>query len=527
MLTQLLEAELSKHYQERKEERGTIIKAQVESKDILGSYDQMDVEERLVPYLQNKLQQKFNELESSPLGQSNNYDLGVIFFLPVLRNGQKISYIRMTTSSDNVGYFFLAVAIQSKLVTVYPSFKLKDEDIIDSIDKHQKREKIDSIKDKKAYRLPNYLVQINVEELFGKAKAPEFELVDDPKKISKDQLGYKVKADYRKNSTFEHDIYKKGKIVDTSAGSSGQGDSRGVVDWVDVAFDKPIVKGGKVQRVVRFNNVLTKSYYDIASKKAIKMNEEKGTCCHKCGHVHVKGTACPKPYLTGKRSCERRKNESIEEIGAGDHRYQNIMKYVDTQIAQKPETAAELAAKVVYFGQGNEDLQQREMQKYSKIDPITLQRKIETFLSTVDREEAIEIEKELGITVDELSTMEDFDSEEHKKLPADYQEGLEYEHFCEACLAETLLEYKDKIEEAEYQGRKVQLGKPFNTPDGPKKRSVYVKNAKGNVVKVNFGDPNMKIKKSNPERRKSFRARHKCDNPGPRWKARYWSCKAW
>jgi len=80
---------------------------------------------------------------------------------------------------------------------------------------------------------------------------------------------------------------------------------------------------------------------------------------------------------------------------------------------------------------------------------------------------------------------------------------------------------------AEYQGRKVQLGKPFRTPSGPKKFSVYVKNDKGNVVKVNFGDPNMKIKKNIPERRKSFRARHNCDNPGPKWKARYWSCRAW
>tara|TARA_A100001201_G_scaffold89444_2_gene78389 strand:+ start:828 stop:1838 length:1011 start_codon:yes stop_codon:yes gene_type:complete len=80
---------------------------------------------------------------------------------------------------------------------------------------------------------------------------------------------------------------------------------------------------------------------------------------------------------------------------------------------------------------------------------------------------------------------------------------------------------------AEYQGRKVKLGKPFRTPDGPKKFSVYVKNEKGNVVKVNFGDPNMEIKKDNPKRRKSFRARHKCATPGPRWKARYWSCKMW
>ncbi len=80
---------------------------------------------------------------------------------------------------------------------------------------------------------------------------------------------------------------------------------------------------------------------------------------------------------------------------------------------------------------------------------------------------------------------------------------------------------------SEYQGRKVTLNKPFLTPKGPKKRSVYVKNEKGNVVKVNFGDPNMKIKKSDPARRRSFRARHNCSNPGPKWKARYWSCKAW
>jgi hypothetical protein len=85
----------------------------------------------------------------------------------------------------------------------------------------------------------------------------------------------------------------------------------------------------------------------------------------------------------------------------------------------------------------------------------------------------------------------------------------------------------DLLTEAEYQGRKVQLGKPFLTPKGPKKRSVYVKNEKGNVVKVNFGDPNMRIKAYSPKHRKSFRARHNCQNPGPKYKSRYWSCKQW
>jgi len=83
----------------------------------------------------------------------------------------------------------------------------------------------------------------------------------------------------------------------------------------------------------------------------------------------------------------------------------------------------------------------------------------------------------------------------------------------------------DDLDEAEYQGRKVKLGKPMQ--GDVKKFKVYVKNPKGNVVKVNFGDPDMKIKKSNPARRRSFRARHNCDNPGPRHKARYWSCRKW
>jgi len=82
------------------------------------------------------------------------------------------------------------------------------------------------------------------------------------------------------------------------------------------------------------------------------------------------------------------------------------------------------------------------------------------------------------------------------------------------------------IDEAKYQGREVPLGKPM--AGDVKKSKVYVRDpSTGNVKKVNFGDPNMKIKKSNPARRKSFRARHNCANPGPRTKARYWSCRAW
>ena len=84
----------------------------------------------------------------------------------------------------------------------------------------------------------------------------------------------------------------------------------------------------------------------------------------------------------------------------------------------------------------------------------------------------------------------------------------------------------DDMDEAKYHGREVPLGKPMK--GDVKKSKVYVRDpSTGNIKKVNFGDPNMRIKKTSPARRKSFRARHNCANPGSRLKARYWSCRAW
>tara|TARA_Y100001963_G_scaffold117914_1_gene164137 strand:+ start:645 stop:1946 length:1302 start_codon:yes stop_codon:yes gene_type:complete len=116
------------------------------------------------------------------------------------------------------------------------------------------------------------------------------------------------------------------------------------------------------------------------------------------------------------------------------------------------------------------------------------------------------------------------------ELQSVLNETEEYCHIIDATyddgtVAESIEFWDDVLEEAEYQGRKVTLNKPMQ--GDVKKSKVYVKNAKGNVVKVNFGDKKMRIRKSNPKARKSFRARHNCKNPGPKWKARYWSCKAW
>lgn len=119
------------------------------------------------------------------------------------------------------------------------------------------------------------------------------------------------------------------------------------------------------------------------------------------------------------------------------------------------------------------------------------------------------------------------------------KESMQEITVCNECAVAMLEDIKagklGVLTEAEYQGRKVPLGKPMR--GDVKKFKVYVKNAEGNVVKVNFGhggtsakragQKTMRIRKSDPARRRSFRARHNCDTPGPRWKARYWSCRKW
>jgi hypothetical protein len=126
---------------------------------------------------------------------------------------------------------------------------------------------------------------------------------------------------------------------------------------------------------------------------------------------------------------------------------------------------------------------------------------------------------------EKLQDMYDNASIDYKLHPDDDFEKI-IDIIADQLAQDYLTDEPDQIyNEAKYQGREVPLGKPM--AGDVKKSKVYVRGPKGNVVKVNFGDKKMKIKKSNPKRRKSFRARHNCANPGPRWKARYWSCRAW
>jgi len=147
--------------------------------------------------------------------------------------------------------------------------------------------------------------------------------------------------------------------------------------------------------------------------------------------------------------------------------------------------------------------------------PAETGRTAEEFKEVMKQMEA-SLQNNLGVSIKGLLAGE-LNEEYYHIQDASYDDGT---------LAEDVEFWDDTIVEAEYRGRKVKLNKP--TRGDVKKFKVYVKDPKtGNVKKVNFGDKKMRIKKSNPKRRKSFRARHNCDNPGPKTKARYWSCRKW
>jgi hypothetical protein len=111
------------------------------------------------------------------------------------------------------------------------------------------------------------------------------------------------------------------------------------------------------------------------------------------------------------------------------------------------------------------------------------------------------------------------------KLTKTYHAMLEK---VEPCCDDCADHFDHIVEQAEYQGKKVKLNDPIRTSENPNKKfKVYVKNEKGKVVVVRFGDPNMSINRDDPGARKNFRARHNCDDPGPKTKARYWSCFQW
>ena len=179
--------------------------------------------------------------------------------------------------------------------------------------------------------------------------------------------------------------------------------------------------------------------------------------------------------------------------------------------------------KKIQFSESKKTLTEKEIAEKHDVDIEDIKKEI-SIGTKIEMEHTEDKKEARKIAMDHVKE----DPKYYDKLSAAGLEELEEGQFCPQCLAEYIKECWDKpLEEAEYRGRKVTLGKPFLTPDGPKKRAVYVKNDKGNVVKVTFGLKGARVKNYDKARARSFQARHRCSDPGPRWKARYWSCRAW
>jgi hypothetical protein len=236
-------------------------------------------------------------------------------------------------------------------------------------------------------------------------------------------------------------------------------------------------------------------------------------------------------------------NEELNEMGSNDIHFQNVIKHYDNGTPKEKSKIAQVVS----------------MNKNATRDMIL------TDLSELNYREIKEVEEELGI-LDLVEINEAFFIGENKAIECgkcggkwELEDDDQYPYLCHKCNYDNSYKYNDDIDEydveneqdirefvefmreyqqqlneadcdclleAKYQGRTVPLGKPMRGDS--KKFKVYVKNPKtGKVVKVNFGAKGMNIKKNNPVRRKAFRARHNCANPGPRTKARYWSCRKW
>jgi hypothetical protein len=231
-----------------------------------------------------------------------------------------------------------------------------------------------------------------------------------------------------------------------------------------------------------------------------KVDEAKSTCCGKCGHMHVKGTSCPKPFLTGKRHCRNRKNEdviegSLNELLNDDCCSRNTLN-------EGPELIKEslISEGLLYHIDNNLPLRENTYRplsdNYFKL--FKEARKLYTEgLLKVNEEDAELLESNIG----------EFGVYNRVRVPLDY-----------------IFDIDELINEIKHRGKNIELNKPKR--GGTKKFYVYVKTPGGNIKKISFGDTTgLKAKLNNPKARQSFAKRHNCANKNDKTKAGYWSCR--
>jgi hypothetical protein len=254
----LNELNLTSHYVDRKKERGTILNISL-SKDAYDGYQFSEVKNALIPKISKEYNDRLSRLESAPnIVSLKQQAIGYKIIKPFLINNNIKYPITLTFKSTkkdkevtNEGNTPLAIINDNTLITLLILNNPTDAEIEKQIKDHIIRANIKSNLDPKILQFDDFEYKIDLNTLMGNVVSKE--------KISPEDLPYILKTSYRPKTQFTHKTYGTGIVVAAaSAGTrSGEPDSRGVVDWVEVNFGKPFLSGGKFQTTRRIPNVYT------------------------------------------------------------------------------------------------------------------------------------------------------------------------------------------------------------------------------------------------------------------------------
>jgi hypothetical protein len=254
------ELNATSHYDQRKEERGKILDI-VNLKEIIPNID--EVKPKLISVIEQELNKRLDALERKDIPSSLTYNVGVKVMKAVLiANGKentltlKVKYTNpRNIEVESIGVCYVAsVKNQSiKTIMLVPSENGKD---IESQFRSHAINKGSESEEIKLFQSSDYVCKIRLEDILGISSnlptGPSEDIMVDP-----NTLDYKIKADYRIGQPFEHKKFGKGIVIKTSEGAAGRGNSKGQLDWIEVQYDKPFLKGGKLTNIRKFERIYT------------------------------------------------------------------------------------------------------------------------------------------------------------------------------------------------------------------------------------------------------------------------------
>jgi len=255
------------HFQLRTNERGNVLDIVNINELPLKDYKQLQVKEKLINNISAEIKNRAEKMLGKDVPSSVTYNVGIKLLKPVLVVDDEEYPIRLFAIStkeiknekdevigirevENRGTLYLAIVIDNKVITLLLLDKEDDNELYFQVKKHAEKKNRD--KEAKILTSTDYIYKIDLDELMGKEKEKQdIDLIDPA------TLEYIPRTDYRKGANFTHKKYGTGKIINTSSGSGGEGDSRGKLDWIEVDFGKPVLKGGKLMPYRRIENILT------------------------------------------------------------------------------------------------------------------------------------------------------------------------------------------------------------------------------------------------------------------------------